>query len=124
VHTSSVHGNPSSGQAVPTGLKASGGQSGLVPVQVSATSQSPEAERHSVPDGAYPSGGQSGLVPVHDSSTSHGPFDERQGVPKGRSVPALHFPSVQPPPFSHSPAEGHVWVAVAAQLPDPSHRQS
>src|SRR5579862_8727476 len=47
--TSRVHSLPSSGQAVFSGCLASGGQAALDPVQVSATSQTSAATRHTVP---------------------------------------------------------------------------
>src|SRR5213594_4543881 len=49
LHTSLVHGSPSSVQAVPFGWKVSVGQVVLMPVQASATSHSPAAARHTVP---------------------------------------------------------------------------
>src|SRR5947199_307926 len=66
LHTSVVHGSPSSVQAVPLGCKASVGQVVLVPVQLSATSHSPATARHSAP--AFPAGCVQVLVlPSHRS---------------------------------------------------------
>src|SRR3989442_742251 len=102
---------PSSVHAVPFVLKASVGQVVLVPVQVSATSHSPAAARHTVP--AFPAGcvqvlvlpshwsrvqgfvsgvqavpagclasvGQGGLAPVPGSATSHSPAAARHTAP-------------------------------------------
>src|SRR3989449_2676824 len=49
LHTSVVHALPSSVQVVPLALKTSVGQAVLVPSQVSATSHSPAAARHTGP---------------------------------------------------------------------------
>lgn len=62
------------------GAKPSGGQLGPVPSQLSATSHSPAAGRHS-PEVRKPSGGQSGLLPSQRSSTSQGPAAGRHSVP-------------------------------------------
>jgi len=53
------------------GSKPSGGQFALVPVQFSATSQSPAAGRQTVELGWKPFGGQAALLPVQFSATSH-----------------------------------------------------
>jgi hypothetical protein len=98
-HSSREHGLVSGVQAVPSGRKKSGGQEVEVPLQVSARSHSPTAERqgvpalpapcehapathsstvqtlpspvHGVPSIFVPSAGHVVLVPVHFSSTSH-----------------------------------------------------
>ena len=49
----------------------------LVPLHLSATSHTPAAARHTVLELAKPSAGQSPLVPVHCSATSHCPVDGR-----------------------------------------------
>src|SRR5262249_56576363 len=49
-----------------------------LPVHVSATSQTPAAERQMVLEGRKVSGGQPLLVPSQLSATSHGPAAERQ----------------------------------------------
>src|SRR2546426_1036684 len=108
---SRVQALPSSVHAVPFALRVSVGQVVLVPVQVSATSHSPAAARHTAP--ALPaacghnafapshwssvqafvsavhavplafnvSAGQTGLVPVQGSATSHSPAATRQIAP-------------------------------------------
>src|SRR5436309_3515138 len=61
---SRVQALPSSVHAVPFALRVSVGQVVLVPVQLSATSHSPAAERHTAP--AFPAGcWQVTLVPSH-----------------------------------------------------------
>src|SRR5207245_11258731 len=66
LHTSVVHTLPSSVHAVPLGWKASLGQVVLVPVQLSATSHSPAAARHTAP--AFPAGCvQVAPLPSHTS---------------------------------------------------------
>src|SRR5207245_4565797 len=63
-HWSSVHGLVSAVHAVPAGCLASVGQVVLVPVQLSATSHSPAAARHTAP--ALPAGcWQAALAPSH-----------------------------------------------------------
>src|SRR5207244_1620679 len=109
--TSRVPTLPSSVHAVPFALKASVGHAALVPVQVSATSHSPAAARHTapafpagcvqvlvlpshrsrvqglvsavhaVPAGCFASAGHVALVPVQLSATSHSPAAARQTVP-------------------------------------------
>src|SRR5207237_267452 len=59
-------------------LFASAGQSPLVPVQTSGTSQSPAAGRHSVLAGTKTSAGQSFETPSQLSATSHEPATGRQ----------------------------------------------
>src|SRR5919198_5797810 len=79
LHTSAVHGSPSAVQGVVLGWKRSGGQVVLVPVQVSATSHSFTAARHSTP--ALPAGcWHELLVPLHWSSVQ-GLVSGVQGVP-------------------------------------------
>src|SRR5215831_17237968 len=67
LHTSAVHGFPSSVHAVPEGCRASAGQAALEPVQVSATSHSPADGRHTVVAGANPSAGHAAEPPVQVS---------------------------------------------------------
>src|SRR5207249_1104645 len=100
LHTSVVQGSPSSVQAVPLGWKASVGQVVLVPVQLSATSHSPAAARHSAP--AFPTGSAEGVVPLalkasvgqavvtpsQVSARSHSPAAARQTVPAALSASA------------------------------------
>src|SRR5439155_1698623 len=62
-------------------LLASGGQAALVPSHVSATSQTPGAARHSKVGGWKVSAGQPALTPSQLSATSHGPAAARQTVP-------------------------------------------
>src|SRR5881296_2748255 len=64
LHTSAVQGLPSSVQGVVLDLKRSVGQVALVPVQLSATSHSFVAPRHTVLEGRKPLAGQVVLVPV------------------------------------------------------------
>src|SRR5207249_4037083 len=122
------------------GSKALAGQAVLVPVQVSSTSQTPAAERHTVP--ALPAGCWQALcVPSHSSRL--------QGLPSSvHAVPAGSFASpgqvaldpVQCSAGSHSPAEARqtvvegskalagqavlvpVQVSSASQTPDPTRR--
>ena len=72
---------PSSVHAVPLACFASAGQATLVPVQLSATSHSPAAARHTVVVGSRTSAGQLVLVPVHVSTGSQMPADARHVVP-------------------------------------------
>src|SRR5438094_371848 len=80
LHTSVVQGLPSSVQVVPLALKASVGQAVLVPVQLSATSHSLAAARHTVPAALIASAGQVALDPVQFSATSHTSTAARQTV--------------------------------------------
>jgi len=54
---------------------ASAGHVADVPVQFSARSQTPAATRHTVDEGSKPSDGQAALVPVQVSATSQMPAD-------------------------------------------------
>src|SRR5439155_1353217 len=84
LHTSVVHGSPSSVHAVPFALKASVGQVALVPVQFSATSQTPAEVRQTVLEGRNASAGQETLDPSQVSATSHPPAAAaRQTAPAG-----------------------------------------
>ena len=67
--------------AVPLAFLASAGQAALLPVQLSATSHSPAAPRHTVLAEAKPSAGHVELVPVHVSATSQAPAVARHVVP-------------------------------------------
>src|SRR5207249_6931541 len=114
LHTSVVHTLPSSVQVVPLALRASVGQAVLVPVQLSATSHSPAAARHTVPAGLMASAGQVVLVPVQVSVVSHRSTAARHTVPAfpaacvhaGAPTVPLH-PSIVhtlPPPVQPGPA--------------------
>src|SRR5207244_8544498 len=59
----------------------SAGQLSLAPSQVSATSQSPAAARHTLPSGRFASAGQTVLVPVYRSAVSQAPAAARHSVP-------------------------------------------
>src|SRR5206468_10821878 len=104
--------------SVPAGALASAGHALLVPVQVSATSQSPAAARHTAPRlpsgfwqssplpshssrlhglpssvhavraALFASAGHAALDPVHNSAGSHSPAEARQHVVAGRKVSA------------------------------------
>ena len=82
LHMSTVQGLLSAKlvQGVLLGAKASGGQVVLVPVQVSATSHSFTAARHTVPWGctAPVSAGHAALVPVQVSGRSQAALAARQ----------------------------------------------
>src|SRR5207249_46935 len=80
-HVSVVHGLPSSVHAVPLAFLASAGQAALLPVQLSATSHSRAAPRHTVLAEAKPSAGHVELAPVHGSATSQAPAAARHVVP-------------------------------------------
>ena len=86
----------------------SAGQAAFVPEQVSATSHSPAAARHSVPAGTKASAGQAAFVPEQVSATSHSPAAARHSVPAGTRASAgqsLETPS-QLSATSQSPAVG------------------
>jgi hypothetical protein len=68
----------SAGQEVPWDFNVSVGHAALVPVQLSATSQTPAAVRQTVELGLNAFVGQSLLVPLHVSARSHAPAAERQ----------------------------------------------
>src|SRR5512139_2132439 len=68
-------------QGVPLGCLASLGQSFVVPLQVSARSQSPAAARQTVPLSATASAGQVRDDPSHVSATSQAPEPARQMNP-------------------------------------------
>ena len=92
------------------GWKASLGQLGPVPVQVSSTSQSPAAGRQTAP--ALPAGcWQASLEPSH-SSTVHGFPSLVHAVPAGLFASEGQFGPV-PVQFSagsHTPADARHWV--------------
>ncbi len=71
-------------------LELSAGQALLAPVQLSATSQAPAAERHAVPDGCFTSPGQRSLAPLQTSWRSHTSAAARQTVPDGSFASAGH----------------------------------
>src|SRR5438477_128727 len=116
-HRSRVQGLVSAVQAVPAGCLVSAGQVALVPVQVSATSHSPAAARHTAP--VFPAGcWQVGLAPSHWSRVQ-GLVSAVQAVPlalKTSGGQAVLEPS-QVSATSHSPAAARqtapVIVAVA-----------
>src|SRR5438132_944717 len=103
-HTSAVHTLPSSVHGVPLATKASLGQVVPVPVQLSATSHSLTAARHTVP--ALPAGCvHVALAPLHTSvvqtlpsSVQAVPLALKASVGQGVPVP------VQLSARSHSPA--------------------
>src|SRR5438067_1513152 len=100
-HWSSVQGLASAVQAVPLALKTSGGHAVLAPSQVSATSHSPAAARHTVP--AFAAGCvHVALVPSHTSLV--------QGLPS----------SVQAVPAAWTASAGHVGLEPV-QLSARSH---
>src|SRR5437879_7663154 len=85
-------------------MKASAGHAALVPSQVSATSQSPAAARHTVP--ALPAGcWQRALLPSQ-VSVVHGLPSSVHAVPLGSLVSAgqVALATVQVSSRSHSPA--------------------
>src|SRR5437773_684985 len=116
-HLSVVQGSPSSGQGAPAALaawvsaglqgrKASAGQVGLAPVQVSATSHGPAAARQTAP--ALPAGcWQLVLVPLHWSRV-HGLPSSVHAVPAAFTAPVsaghVLLVPVQVSGRSHSPA--------------------
>src|SRR5437763_11026085 len=101
---SGVHTLASSVQTVPFTLKASVGHAVLVPVQVSATSHSPAAARHTVP--AFPAGCVQVLVLPSHRSRVQGLVSAVQAVPAGclASAGQAVLVPVQVSATSHSPA--------------------
>src|SRR2546427_12416417 len=95
---------PSSVHAVPFALKVSVGQVVLVPVQVSATSHSPAATRHTAP--AFPAGCVQVLVLPSHWSRVQGLVSGVQAVPAGflASVGQVVLVPVQVSAMSHSAA--------------------
>jgi hypothetical protein len=69
------------------GRNASAGQLALPPVQDSARSHAPAAERQTVPLGENESAGQVRLTPLQLSAMSHAPAADRQTVPDGAAPP-------------------------------------
>src|SRR6266446_344459 len=113
LHTSAVQGSPSSVQAVLLGWKASVGQAVLVPVQLSATSHSLTAARHTVP--ALPAGCvHVALEPLH-TSVVHTLPSSVHGVPLAlkTSVGQAVLVPVQVSARSHSPAAARHTVPAA-----------
>jgi len=110
-----VHTLPSSVQAVPFAFIVSAGHAACVPVQFSATSHSPAADRQEVVEGAKASVGQVRAVPLQVSVTSHVPADARHVVPLVTAEQVPTFPArlqaPQPPlqavsqqtPFTQNP---------------------
>src|SRR5436309_1264149 len=104
LHTSAVQGLPSSMQGVVLDWKPSVGQLTLVPVQVSVTSHSLTAARHTAP--ALPAGcWHKLLVPLHWSSVQ-GLLSAMQAVPEGflASDGQVVLVPAQISASSHSPA--------------------
>src|SRR5439155_1638454 len=103
-HWSRVQGLLSAVQAVPLALKTSAGQAVLEPVQLSATSHSPAAARHTVP--AFPSGCVHVLVLPSHRSRVQGLVSAVQAVPAGclESAGQAVLVPVQVSATSHSPA--------------------
>ena len=93
-----------SSQDVPSGLNPSAGQAVDDPLQVSATSQNPLAERQTVPADAIVSAGQALLDPSQLSATSHAPAAERQTAVLFWSGGQLAPVPVQFSARSHTPA--------------------
>jgi len=79
-HWSRLHGLPSDVQPVPLGSLASAGHVEAVPVQLSATSHSPPAERQTKVEACNASLGHAALVPVQVSAMSHAPAEARHVV--------------------------------------------
>jgi hypothetical protein len=96
-------------------MKASAGHAADVPVQLSATSQPPEAARHCVPAGTKASAGQLLLVPLQVSATSQPPAEARHVVPFGRTASGGHAAEVpvQVSAMSQPPATAARHVAPA-----------
>jgi hypothetical protein len=67
------------------------GQSAELPLQLSATSQSPAVARHSMPASTKSSAGHAGPLPGHDSATSQSPATFRHTVELGsKASPRAH----------------------------------
>src|SRR2546430_857135 len=124
---------PSSGHAaagrhtVPWGVLASAGQLMLVPVQVSAGSQTPADGRHSAP--AFPAGCWHFMLTPSQTSAVHGLASSAHVTPAALHVSAGHcgpFPE-QVSATSHSPAAARHTVLAEAKpsagrpLVGPSH---
>jgi len=75
---------------VPAGLNEFAGQLVDVPLHVSATSQSPAADRQTKVDGRTASVGHAALVPEQLSATSQAPADARQTVVDDLNASAGH----------------------------------
>src|SRR5262245_60951253 len=106
-----------------TGLKRSGGQDGVSPLQLSATSQGPASGRHDVVAGLKPSAGHVVDAPSQPSGTSQTPADTRHTVPAGAGVcwqmPVTSQESVvQTFESSQSVSTSH--VSHASPTPSPS----
>src|SRR5207249_10017102 len=81
LHSSRLHGLPSSVHAVPAGVLASAGQLALVPVQLSPGSHSPAEARQTVLDDLKASAGHAVLEPAQVSSTAQEPAAARPAAP-------------------------------------------
>jgi hypothetical protein len=94
------------------------GQSFVVPLHTSSTSQGsvPFAGRQTTLAALTPSGGQAAAEPVQVSATSHGPVAGRHTVEAGRNVSAGQpaCVPVQVSATSHGPAEGRHTVVDGA----------
>jgi hypothetical protein len=109
-------------QTTPAPATASVGQAAALPVQVSATSQTPAGTRHTVVAGANPSAGHAAALPLHFSATSQIPAEARHTVVAGANalvgqaaeVP-LHFSAT-----SQIPAEARHTVVAGAKA-SPGH---
>jgi hypothetical protein len=97
---------------VPSGLKPFAGQAVDVPLQVSATSQNPLAERQTVPADATVSAGHALLDPSQLSATSHAPAAERQTAVLFWSFGQLAPDPVQFSARSQTPADARHWVVA------------
>src|SRR5207245_5252300 len=73
-------------QGVPAAATSSAGQSSATPSQLSSTSHTPAAARHTAV--LFASAGQSTLEPSQSSSRSQTPAARRQGVPAAATVSA------------------------------------
>jgi hypothetical protein len=100
--------------------KPSAGHAADVPVQLSATSHTPAAERHTVVDGANVSAGHAMLTPSHASATSHTSVALRQTVPEvatvhatvQQSLPAIAGSQASPGSRIPSPQTAHAGPAA------------
>ena len=97
---------PSSVHAVLFGFTASPGHAAAEPVQLSARSHSPAADRQRVVEGTKTFAGQSSSEPSHASATSQTPAPERQTVPDATFASAGQTPDepVQLSSTSQTPA--------------------
>ncbi len=85
-----------------------------MPVQVSATSHTPVAARHSTVAGSKASGGQSLLTPSQLSATSHGPATARHCAMLFTSAGQAALVPVQVSATSQAPAAARQTVPLLA----------